>query len=138
MRQIFPDETLIPALERWLPTALYYWLYENDVTPGYDSVFADFDVNSGTTYAVLSNGDFTLNSLTGHVARKTAADVSIQNNTGGTHNFYGYFVTTGQAGSSEPDGALILAARFDSAPMIVADGAFVPITPTVALKAPIP
>jgi len=133
--QKFPDVTLVPTLVRSLPTTLYYWFFLGNITPGTATTLSDLVGGSWTAIGSVAGADFTLTSLAAHIARVTAADIGYTNSSGSTVSPYGYFVTTGNAGSA-PSGDLVLALRYDSAPLSIPNGDSLAVTPTIALKAP--
>ena len=132
MIQVFPDVTLVPSLLRLVSPTLYYWPYDNDVTPGHATVLGDFTFG-GLNAFIVPVGNFTLTGVTSHVGKITAADGTFTNTSGSSQTVYGYFVTDADSGGA-PSGNLVMAARFDGAPITVPDGGFINVTPTLALE----
>lgn len=131
--QVFPDQNKLGQLDVGIPSILYYWLFTNDITPDDDSVTTDFAAPASTVGVDVANTDFTVSSLVAHVARRTAPDIGVPNNSGSPISAYGYFATNGIAGGVSPSGSCCLALRFDDAPRTVADGDAIAVTPTLAL-----
>lgn len=132
MVQFFPDATLLPSLHRLIGANLHYFIFANDITPGFGDELSDYTVTSDSpTQQTVAAAAFTLDSVSGHIARVTAADVTFT----WLHNqtVYGYFVCTALAGA-DPAGDLVLAARFDTAPIAMVIGGTMNITPTLAIK----
>lgn len=130
--QIYPDEKKLALLDSGIPSDLYYWLFTNDITPDDDTVTDDFDYPATTAGVHVQESDFTLSGVAAHVARRTAPDIAVGNESGSPVDAYGYFATSGISGST-PAGGTVLCCRFDDAPKTVEDGDFLPVTPTVAL-----
>lgn len=133
MLQFFPDSTLLPALHRYIGTNLYYFLYSNNLTPGYATVLTDFThvPFSDIHFQTVAAGSFTLDSISGHLARITAGDITFTCLVD-TPAIYGYLVTTAESGGSPLDD-LVVAARFDT-PLAMGVGDVFNLTPTLALK----
>jgi len=130
--QVYPDDGKPTLLADGIPANLYYWGYVNDFTPDDNTVIGDLDVVSYIAGVNVPFADFTLNSLSAHVARSTAEDIAIENVGGSNTSVYGYFATD-NISSGDPAGHLILALRFDDAPRFLDDGDSMAITPTIAL-----
>lgn len=117
MDQVFPDDGLVQAALNMLGTGIQYRLYTNDVTPTLFSVVGDFSEAAfgGYVPVALTVADFGLVQVLNHVGIIQAAAIAFQNTSGGNVTCYGYFVLDDQ-------GNVLAAARFDSAPLVRADG----------------
>lgn len=133
MNQVYPDEGLLPTLVRALPSDMWYWLFTNNVTPDQDTILSGLTADTTIGSIDVNGTDFTLTGVAGHVARVVAPDIAFENTTGSPRSVYGYFASSAIA-SGAPSGTIVLAARFDSAPIAIAAGGFLPVTPTLALK----
>jgi hypothetical protein len=75
---------------------------------------------------------FTLHGVSGHIGKITAPDITISNVSGFTVTVYGYLAGFGVTANAVTD--LLLAARFDVAPIVMAPGDTINITPTLSLR----
>jgi hypothetical protein len=119
MLQIYPDEGLIPILKAIVgngSAGLTWALYSNNITPDYDSEFADFIVPAGGwAERILHVADFTFEQVALHVGTLQAPSITFTNNTGSSKSVYGYIVYDQVAQK------IRAAARFDSAPIAIAN-----------------
>ena len=126
MIQFYPDEGLSDWITRMQASNLSLRLYQNNVTPDRDTVFADLTESSFTGYAAvaIASGDWTNLAIAAHVLRSVASPKTFTNSGGAAQDVYGYFVT-------EPaTGRIMAVARFDLAPVsIAALGGTVVVTP---------
>ena len=121
--QIYPDDGLNKLARRSVSVDLSYRLFVNNVTPGPASVPGDFTVAGWTGYAnhTVPTTDWVETTPAGHRGRITAPDAVFTNSSGGDVTAYGYYVL-------DPDGDIVCACRFDSAPVTIADGESLNVT----------
>jgi len=122
---IFPDDGLVEQLNRILTATVKYRLFTNNVTPALGDVVATYTEAAWTGYAAVSQtfSDFTINGVSGHNGFAIAPPISFSNSSGSPVNAYGYFVTNS-------GGTILLAvARFDSAPVTIANGGSTSVVP---------
>lgn len=126
MNQVYPDEGLVPLLERLTADDLVFHLYTNDMTPVKASVLADFTEQAGDGYAEITvvAADWTLSGVAGHQGTLLAAPIAFTA-AGGAWTIYGYYITN-TAGTK-----VLWAARLDSAPVTVPDTESLLIVPVV-------
>jgi len=127
MTQVFPDDGLVWSLKQLANAAgsgMYWRLYENNVTPSLADTLATYTLSDtawGRIQVALAS--FTLTQVAAHIGSIQAPDIVFTNGSGGSKNFYGYVIY-------EPTtNKLVAAARFDAAPLVVANGATVTVTP---------
>lgn len=127
MNQIYPDEGLLPLLDRMLTASVQYHLFENNVTPDRDTVLGDLTEVSTFGYAAqtVALAGWTLQSVAGHVGTFQAAPLAFTP-AGGAWSVYGYYVT------SVAGGVLLAVGRFDGAPIAVPDGVPILVNPIMA------
>lgn len=103
-----------------------YKLYSNNVTPDRDTELADLTELSASGYAsiTLSASDFTLNGVSSHKGFALAATISWVIGAD-ADSVYGYYVT------DTTDTILLACGRFDDAPISLASGATIELTPAM-------
>lgn len=125
MHQLYPDVGLERILERLLSGFGHFniRLFTNNLTPDLDSIASDFTEATWAGYAVQQPvlADFSI-ATAGHLSTAIASPVVFTNTSGAPVNTYGYYVT-------DDSGALIAAARFDSAPEVIVDDGILPVVP---------
>jgi len=127
MTQLFPDIGLLYALNRLANaggSGLYWALFSSNSTPVKASLFADFtmwDTSYGRIQVALAS--FTLQQVAGNIGTIQAPNITFTNGSGGNLNAYGYLIYVPSTNE------IIAAARFDSAPLVVANGGTVIVTP---------
>jgi hypothetical protein len=101
-------------------------LFVNDVTPDETTVEADLTEAAWTGYSAVSINiaEWFDTGVSGGVDLWVHAPISFLNGSGGDVDAYGYYAI-------DNDGDLLLAARFDSAPLTRADGEAFFVIPTV-------
>jgi hypothetical protein len=135
--QVFPDEDLVESLLNIVAPSIWYALFSNNLTPTDSNVIGDFTqavIGPGATLLAqkVLPGAFTLQAVSGHIGKITAPDITISNVSGFTVTVYGYLAGFGVTANAVTD--LLLAARFDVAPLVLAPGDTVNITPTLSLR----
>jgi hypothetical protein len=135
--QIFPDTDLVAALDKIVTPGVFYTLYTNNVTPTDSNVLGDFTQwqgGAGPTPQVIHVllAAFTLSGVSGHIGKITANDITFTNLSGAPITVYGYIA--GLTDAPGPVNDLLLAARFDTAPITLAPGDNLNVTPTLSLR----
>jgi hypothetical protein len=127
MTQLYVDAGLVYTLLKLANaggSGLYWGLFSSNTTPTKGSVFADFTMwNTSYGRKQVAVGSFTLQQVAANIGSIQAPDEVFTNGSGGSLNAYGYIIyvpTTNE---------IIAAARFDSAPLVVANGGTVVVTP---------
>jgi hypothetical protein len=132
MHQVYPNGTgassgdngLIGILQRFAATGFHFHLYTNAATINQSILLAGLTECVATGYAkvTVAASAFTLVGLASNNGSIMAAPIGFGTNTSGASvNCYGYYVT------DESDTVLLAAAQFDSAPVVVANGATFPV-----------
>lgn len=128
MLLIHPDATLIPLLNRILAGDLTYHLCQNDVTPSYSTVLADFqekDPAGGYAPVTVTAASFIFEGVSSHHATKMATPISWIPGANTGHQVFAYYVT------DPATGFLLAAARLDGAPVAYDLGASIIVTPVL-------
>lgn len=127
MKAVYPDESFALWLTRMLAGGFTYHLFTNNVTPDRDTVAADLTEAAWTGYVDIDvdDTDFGMPSVAGHIGAAVAPDIAFVNASGGSQSAYGYYVT------AQGDTEILLAVRFDSAPVAQDDGDSWLVTPRV-------
>jgi len=127
MIQNYPDEGLIRMLRLIVDNGgdgLTWALFDNDLTPTLDTVLADLTFPAGTWASkILKSVDFTLDQVAYHVGTIQGAAIVFTNSSGSSKTVYGFAVY------DQVNQLLIAAARFDAAPVIIADGGMYNVLP---------
>lgn len=127
MHQLYPDSATATIMNLLLNAMTHFniHLFTNNLTPTLDSVLGDFTEAAWTGYAAaaVSPGSFSV-TTSGHLTTAIASPVSFSNTSGSPVDAYGYFVT-------DDTGALVACARFDTAPVSIADGGSYPVVPII-------
>jgi len=128
MHQIYPDDGLLEFLDRAIVGGFLYHLFTNDITPSRGTIIDDFDEADYSGYAAVgvAAAAFTLEGIAAHIGSKIAAPISFTNTSGGDYAVYGYYVTNAD------DDTLLMAARFDDAPVTQEAGESWVIIPTIS------
>lgn len=125
MKQIHPDASLIPLLERLVADDVKIHLFSNNVTPDKTTTLGSLtEMTGGTGYAsvTVDATDFTLGGVTANRGTLQAAPISFTMTASGD-SIYGYYVTD----TASAD--LLAVARFDDAPISLSAGKTVFVTP---------
>lgn len=126
MNQIYPNEGLLQNLKRiaGISAAGNYWqLYENDVTPGPESVLSNFVLSTFTEDIQLDATDFDLSQVQDNVGTILAPNITFGPPGGAGVEVYGYVVM------DSTKTILIAVARFDEAPKVIGPAGFYQIVP---------
>lgn len=128
MHQIYPDVGLVEFLERMVADDFHFHLYTNNVTPDRDTELADLTEMAIAGYAIVTvtDADFALSGVAGHVGTVLAAPIDFLNGTGAPVNAYGYYIT------NVANTILLAVARFDDAPVSKAAGDSWIVVPTLS------
>lgn len=129
MNQLYPDAGLLRMLNKLVGVnGLVYHLFTNNITPDLDTELGDLTEATWTGYASarVFPADFTTQSVVSHLGSIIAAPVAFLNSSGSSKTAYGYFITDFDTGD------LIGVARFDSAPVTIANGASQQVIPILA------
>lgn len=115
---IVPGVGQVNMLDKWLSANsfdLTFHLYDNDVTPDFDSLLGDFNESSYSGYSAFNGlAPFATADSVAQDARSGPILVGFNGpNDGSNPNVYGWFCTENSTG------ALIAAVRFDSAPLVL-------------------
>ncbi len=127
MHQIYPNQGLLYALHQLAGAAtgnLVWHLFTNNIIPALTNVLADFALDDADFPPItVSDVDFTFEQVFTNIGSIQAPNIIFTNGAGGALNVYGYVIT-------DPSSTLLFAAaRFDSAPLLVAGGHTVVVTP---------
>lgn len=126
MNQIYPNEGLLQNLKRIAGTSStgnYWQLYENDVTPGPESVLADFTLATFDDDVQRAASDFALSQVQDNVGTIIAPNITFGPPGGAGVDVYGYVIM-------DPSKTiLIAAARFDDAPKTIAAAGVYQVVP---------
>lgn len=125
MDLLFPDDGLVMQLTRILTATVKYHLYTNNYTPDLAATLSSVTEASWTGYAAVSltDSNYTITGVTAHNGYAIAAPISFSNTSGSSQNAYGYYVTDSSATK------LLAIARFDSAPLSIANGSSAQVVP---------
>ena len=129
MHQIYPDQGLLYLLGRMANgggSGLFWRLFTSNTSPGLASVLGDFTLAAaGWGRIQVSLASFTLQQVAAHVGSIQAPNIVFTNNTGGAIVVYGFCII-------DPGETLLLgAARFDGAPITVANNGTQTVTPII-------
>ena len=132
MKLVFADETLIEqlvAIATGSGGGLYWRLFENDVVPSADMVKADYTLSDDAWGEIqVAPGDFDIQQVSAGQGSIQALNIVFQNGSGGPLNFYGYVILN--AAKTK----VIAAARFDDAPISLADFGKLPVVPILGAQ----
>lgn len=125
MDLLFPDPGLVYVLKKTVGALLIYDLFINDYTPTLDSTLADFNraVWSGYAPIQVPAAAWINENVQAHLGTLSADDIVFFNTSPSNVTVYGYYV------KDASDTILIAAARFDTAPVVIASGDGWPVTP---------
>lgn len=128
MIQVYPDEgltTLLKMIARNDGNGLLWALFVNDVEPAVDNETSDFTKAAAWGQRTLDDTDFTLEQVVANVGTIQGNSIFLENDTGGPVDVYGFIVV-------EPiTQKLVMVHRYPTAPITVADGAEIPMTPVL-------
>jgi hypothetical protein len=128
MHQIYPDVGLLAWLTRMITGDFHYHLYVNNFTPDRDTSLGALTEMAIAGYAIVTvtAAQFTLSGVAGHVGSVIAPPIAFLNGTGGSEDAFGYFVT------KTDNTTLLIASRFDGAPLSKVAGDYWVVTPTLS------
>jgi hypothetical protein len=135
--QVFPDDDLLESLQHMIVGGVHYYLFTNNITPTDSDVIGTYtialtDVGPAAIDTLVPLASFTLQAVSGHIGKITAPDAVITNNSGSPITVYGYIGSFSTVANLPID--VLLAARFDGAPIVLANGGTINITPTLSLR----
>jgi hypothetical protein len=127
MVQLFIDDGLLFCLKQIANAAgagMYWQLYTSNTTPAKSDTLATYTLASSTYFrSQQAVGNFTLQQVAADIGTIQAPNVVFTNGSGSPVTVYGYVIY-------EPTGSkLVAAARFDSAPITIAAGGTLVVTP---------
>lgn len=127
MHQIYPDQGLVYMLDQIAKgsgTGLYWQLYQNNVTPTLGNVLTDFTL-AATSWGRIQVADaaFTLKQVAANVGSIQAPNIVFINTTGVSQTVYGYVIIDDSLTK------IVAAARFDTAPIVIAIAGNQTVTP---------
>lgn len=125
MDLLFPDTGLIYLLKKAVGSFLIYDLFINDYTPTLDSTLGNFNraVWSGYAPIQVPLANWTTENVAAHLGTLIATDILFFNTSPSPVSVFGYYV------KDSTDSTLIAAARFDLAPVPIAVGDNISVTP---------
>lgn len=134
MDQIYPDDGLIWWLQQMvgqgLASGVEFDLFASNITPALTDTVSTYSgsIPSWAGYGgpiAVAGSAFTFVNVVAHLGSAQAPNVAFGNSSGSTQQAYGYIIRN-------PGGTkLLAAARFDSAPLSILNGAFQLVTPIV-------
>ena len=126
MDQIYPDNGLVYLLQQMVGnTGLIYDLFINDVTPTLNDTPPTYTIAAWSGYASIqvNPASWTLYGVLAHLGSIQAPTLYFANSSGSPQVVYGYVIW-------DPTKTYIVgAARFDGAPVTIADGASYSVVP---------
>ena len=128
MLQVYPDEgltTLLKTIARNDGNGLLWALFVNDVEPATDNELTDFTLSGLWGQVTLDDTDFVLEQVVANVGTIQGDSIFLENDTGAPVNVYGHVVI------DPVTNKLVMVVRFPTAPITVADGAEIPLTPVL-------
>lgn len=128
MIQVYPDDgltTLLRIIARNDGNGLSWALFVNDVEPAVDNQLGDFTQAAAWGKRLLDDTDFVLEQVVANVGTIQGDTIFLENDTGGPIDVYGFIVV-------EPvTQKLVMVHRYPTAPITVAHGAEIPLTPVL-------
>jgi len=128
MLQCYPDEgltTLLKIVANNNGNGLIWRLFTNNVEPATSNELEDFTLAAAWGTRTVELEDFILSQVVAHVGTIQANTIMLENDTGSTVNVYGFVVI-------EPvNETLLMVYRYPDAPIAVADGEQIPMTPVL-------
>ena len=129
MDQIYPDNGLVYLLQQIVAgsgSGLYWRLFENNVTPSLADTLGTYTLSSTSWGRIqVAPANFTLTQVAAHQGSAQATNIVFTNTTGVPKTVYGFVI------EDPAEAKLLAAARFDAAPITIADGGTLVVTPIV-------
>jgi hypothetical protein len=127
MLQLYPNQGLVPIMQRVVVAGLVWRIFTNAITPDQTTVLADLIEAAFAGYAPVTVPwvAFGLNGVSANAGYAIAAPIGFTNSSGADQTIQGYYVT--DAGNT----ILFAVAAFDDAPEDLPDGATKVVVPVL-------